>query len=57
MIGNSVFRVFRNWQERSRARSELLSMSDRQLSDIGISRGEIDAVVRGEFVRTTRRAA
>jgi len=57
MVGNSIFRVFQSWQERSRVRSELLSMSDRQLSDIGIGRGEIDAVVRGEFVRTSRRAA
>ena len=57
MVGNSIFRVLRSWQERSRIRSELLSMSDRQLSDIGIGRGEIDAVVRGEVVRTSRRAA
>ncbi|MBT6442692.1 MAG: DUF1127 domain-containing protein [Alphaproteobacteria bacterium] len=57
MVGNSIIRVFQSWQERSRVRSELLSMSDRQLSDIGIGRGEIDAVVRGEFVRTSRRAA
>ena len=55
MVGNSIFRVFQSWKERSRIRSELLSMSDHQLSDIGIGRGEIDAVARGEFVRTSRR--
>jgi len=52
MVGETVYRAFRNWQRRSRVRTELQAMTDRQLSDIGITRGEIDAVVRGEFVRT-----
>lgn len=52
MVGETVYRAFQNWQRRSRVRTELQAMTDRQLSDIGITRGEIDAVVRGEFVRT-----
>jgi uncharacterized protein YjiS (DUF1127 family) len=56
MFGNGVVRIFSDWQargrlrqDRSRLHRELLSMSDRQLLDIGISRGDIGAIVRGDF--------
>lgn len=35
--------------ERQRMAAELNRMSDRELADIGISRGEIEAVVAGDF--------
>ena len=46
-----ITRTVRKWQERSRARQELTRMTDLELADIGINRGDIDAVVRGDFVR------
>ena len=46
-----ITRTVRKWRERSRARQELLRLSDLELADIGLSRGDIDAVVRGDFVR------
>jgi uncharacterized protein YjiS (DUF1127 family) len=36
------------WHREHRATAELLSMSDRDLRDIGISRCEIPGAVRGE---------
>lgn len=57
MVADSIFRTFRDWQARSRVRSELQAMSDRQLSDIGINRGEIDSVVRGDYVRQNAHTA
>jgi len=37
--------AFQAWRERARARAMLHAMSDRQLRDIGLTRGEIDFVV------------
>jgi uncharacterized protein YjiS (DUF1127 family) len=34
--------AFRQWRERDRLRNELYSLNDRELMDIGITRGEID---------------
>ncbi|MDE0050740.1 MAG: DUF1127 domain-containing protein [Rhodospirillales bacterium] len=48
----SITQAVRNWQERHRARRELESLTDRELADIGISRGCIDAAVRGTIVRS-----
>lgn len=48
----SITRAVRNWQENHRARRELQSLTDRELADIGISRGCIDAAVRGDIVRS-----
>ena len=42
----------RAWRERSRARQELQRLTDLELADIGLSRGDIDAVVRGDIVRS-----
>ena len=39
------WRAFQERQERSRARAILHAMPDRQLRDIGLTRGEIDFVV------------
>ncbi|MEI4195777.1 DUF1127 domain-containing protein [Roseovarius sp. E0-M6] len=34
------------WREFNKTRNELNSLSDRGLADLGISRGEIDAIAR-----------
>ena len=54
MIAVSILKAVREWRNRSRANYELSTMSDRQLADIGISRGDIDAVVHGRLVRPSR---
>jgi uncharacterized protein YjiS (DUF1127 family) len=42
-----LFRHLFNWIKRRRAAAELRRFDDRTLKDMGITRGEIDAVVRG----------
>ena len=49
-----LINTLRSWRNRSRVSYELSSMSDRQLADIGIARGDIDAVGHGRFVRNGR---
>jgi uncharacterized protein YjiS (DUF1127 family) len=34
--------TFQQWRKRDRLRAELYSLNDRELMDIGITRGEID---------------
>jgi len=34
--------AFRQWRKRDRLRTELFGLNDRELMDIGITRGEID---------------
>ena len=57
-VGRSVVRTFKRWRaaytawhRERRAMAELLSMSDRDLRDIGIDRCEILRAVRGDTVR------
>ena len=38
----SCWEVFQQWRNRDRLRTELYGLNDRELMDIGISRGEID---------------
>ena len=56
-LGNALF----GWVERARIRAELDSLSDRELSDIGLSRGDIGRVIGGpeavEDAAPTRRPA
>ena len=54
MIALPLINALRSWRSRSRVSLELSSMTDSQLADIGISRGDIDAVVHGRFVRRAR---
>ena len=54
MIAQPLFNAFRTWRERSRVNYELTNMNDRQLADIGLARGDIDAVVHGRFERRGR---
>ena len=44
-LWNGWTRLWRSWRMR-RARYELHELSDRTLSDIGLRRGEIDALFR-----------
>jgi len=46
-----ITQAVRKWRERGRARNELQRLTDLELADIGLSRGDIDAVVRGDVVR------
>ena len=50
-----VIDFLRAWQKRSQISYQLGRMSDRDLADIGINRGDIDAVVRGQFTRDDTR--
>ncbi len=43
----SIFKSLRMQRENSRARNELNNLSDRELADIGIFRGDIASVVKG----------
>lgn len=47
-----ITRAVRKWRERSRARQELQRLTDLELADIGLSRGNIDAALRGDIVRS-----
>lgn len=51
MLGLSVVRSIRRWREHGRVLNELQSMDDRQLADIGLSRGDIESVAAGRFER------
>ena len=48
----TITQAVRQWQERHRTRIELESLSDRELADIGLNRGSINAAARGEIVRS-----
>ncbi len=51
MFGMNFVRAVRRWQERGRVMNELQLMDDRQLADIGLSRGDIESVASGSFDR------
>jgi len=44
-IIKEIVEAFRAHRERSKARRELYAMSDRELADIGIARGDINHLV------------
>jgi uncharacterized protein YjiS (DUF1127 family) len=48
---NHTMEALRRWRQRERARRELYGLNDLQLADIGISRSDIEAAVRGELRR------
>ena len=49
---SNITQAVRQWQERHRARQELQRLTDRDLADIGLTRGSINAAVRGDIVRS-----
>lgn len=48
-IAGGVIAVLRQWRERHQATRSLLSLDDRLLKDIGLTRGDIWAAVHGEL--------
>jgi uncharacterized protein YjiS (DUF1127 family) len=42
--------AFQEWRKWERLRSDLCNLSDRELVDIGITRGEIDYVASNRFI-------
>jgi uncharacterized protein YjiS (DUF1127 family) len=43
--------AFRTWRENARARAELSNMSDRELFDVGLTRGDFDRIFDRRFNR------
>lgn len=39
---NTLFAAFADWQERRATRASLLQLSDRELDDIGLTRGDVE---------------
>ena len=54
----TYWNAFQEWRKRQRLRANLCDLSDRELMDIGITRGEIDYVAshRGSDPRGIRSA-
>ncbi|MGH6928743.1 MAG: DUF1127 domain-containing protein [Dongiaceae bacterium] len=48
-IAGGVVAVLRQWRDRRRAARSLLSLDDRMLKNIGLTRGDIWAAVHGEL--------
>jgi uncharacterized protein YjiS (DUF1127 family) len=46
-IVRAIWQSIQEWRERQRTRNALEDLSDKELHDIGITRGEIDFVARG----------
>jgi uncharacterized protein YjiS (DUF1127 family) len=44
------WRAFQQWRKRERIRAELSSFSDRELRDIGVTRGEIDYIASNHYI-------
>lgn len=44
------WRAFQEWRKRERIRAELSSFSDRELQDIGVTRGEIDNIASNRHI-------
>lgn len=44
------WKMLREWQERNALRGAINSLSDRELQDIGTTRGEIEYVARSRFI-------
>lgn len=41
-----MINFIKRWRIRNKARQQLRSMTDRELKDLGISRGDIDRIVK-----------
>ena len=42
----NIIKSFRNWNKVRQTRNELFGLSDRELNDLGISRGDIPFIAR-----------
>jgi uncharacterized protein YjiS (DUF1127 family) len=47
---NRYWDAFQEWRKRERLRADLCSLNDRELQDVGITRGEVDYVVSNRFI-------
>lgn len=47
----SLFASFSNWNDARQTRNSLSRLTDRELEDIGLARGDIDAVAVGRWTR------
>ena len=48
------WRAFQKWRQRQSLRASLYYLSDRELMDIGVTRGEIDYIARHRAIDTLR---
>jgi len=48
------FSAFLAWREQARARAELGNMSDRELFDLGLNRGDVDRIFDNRFNQDLR---
>lgn len=55
-LASALLRMIRQWRDRATLAAELYAMSDHDLADIGLSRCDVDSVVRGCY-RGERRPA
>ena len=55
MFGGYFFQSLREWSNAQRTQRELRALSDTQLNDIGINRGDIEAIAHHRHPRTARR--
>jgi uncharacterized protein YjiS (DUF1127 family) len=46
--------AFRAWREKRRAMAEMAVMTDRELSDIGVNRGDLERIFRDDFNQDLR---
>ena len=54
MFGGHFFQSIRDWSCAQRTLRELRALSDIQLNDIGINRGDIEAIARHRHPRNAR---
>ncbi|GAC1338874.1 MAG: hypothetical protein NVSMB18_06090 [Acetobacteraceae bacterium] len=50
-LGATIRRAFARWREVNRIHDELGGLSERELADVGLRRGDIPAVARGTYRR------
>ncbi len=55
-LGFKAVRAYEDWRLRQAAKAELLSLDDRQLADMGLTRCDIESVLEGIDVRTGKPA-
>ena len=49
-----LIEIYRDWRRKTATRRALYALSDEQLRDIGIQRGEVEAAARGGLPRGAR---
>ncbi|AMW34008.1 DUF1127 domain-containing protein [Haematospirillum jordaniae] len=49
-VFGSLIEQFRSWRDRTREADLLRSMSDRELMDLGLSRGDVEQIIAGTYL-------